>query len=224
MITQDNFDLEYRDPVEEAMIRSFVCREMSRQIHRYIKGMHGSKQQMLRFEENLKNLSLEDQETAIAQYIDLNRKAIKGLDMKIVLARSMANYCDTFSYLVKLVNDKRRMVKYLNLINNIYIRFHEVFEENGKFGIRDYKSNIIIRPQYDFLRTCYVYVDNLQPIPIIAQKEGLMGLILPDGKETEVVPFIYDSISLRDEPPYLEAKRKGRRVLLNIDGSKYTKE
>ena len=32
-----------------------------------------------------------------------------------------------------------------------------------------------------------------------------MGLILPDGKETVVADFIYDDISLRDEPPYFEA-------------------
>ncbi len=46
MITQDNFNQEYADPIEEQQIRHFVCIEMGRQIHRYIKAMHGSKQQM----------------------------------------------------------------------------------------------------------------------------------------------------------------------------------
>jgi len=114
MITQDNFNQEYADPIEEQQIRHFVCIEMGRQIHRYIKAMHGSKQQMLRFEEHLKDLPMKEKEAAIARYIDLNRKVIKGLDMKIVLARAMANYSDTFDYLVTLVNDKRKMVKYLN--------------------------------------------------------------------------------------------------------------
>ena len=117
MITQDNFNQEYADPIEEQQIRHFVCIEMGRQIHRYIKAMHGSKQQMLRFEEHLKDLPMKEKEAAIARYIDLNRKVIKGLDMKIVLARAMANYSDTFDYLVTLVNDKRKMVKYLNLID-----------------------------------------------------------------------------------------------------------
>ena len=117
MITQDNFNQEYADPIEEQQIRHFVCIEMGRQIHRYIKAMHGSKQQMLRFEEHLKDLPMKEKEAAIARYIDLNRKAIKGLDMKIVLARAMANYSDTFEYLVTLVNDKRKMVKYLKLSN-----------------------------------------------------------------------------------------------------------
>ncbi len=66
MITQDNFNTEFADPIEERQIRLFACREMSRQIHRYIKGMRGSKQQMLRFEESLKDLPLEEKEKAIA--------------------------------------------------------------------------------------------------------------------------------------------------------------
>ena len=33
MITQDNFDTDFRDPVEEYQIDKFVCDEMSRQLH-----------------------------------------------------------------------------------------------------------------------------------------------------------------------------------------------
>ena len=195
MITIDNFNQEYTDPIEEQRIRHFVCMEMGRRIHRYIKAMRGSKQQMLRFEEHLKDLSLEEKEAAIAHYIDLNRKVIKGLDMKIVLARAMANYSDTFAYLITLVNDKRKMVRYLNLIR-----------------------------EYEFLRTCYVYVDDLRTMPLIAQLDGKLGLILPNGKDTIVAPFIYDSISLRDEPPYFEARIGDREVLLDTDGKEYPKD
>ena len=218
MITQDNFNQEYADPIEEQQIRHFVCIEMGRQIHRYIKAMHGSKQQMLRFEEHLKDLPLCEKEAAIARYIDLNRKAIKGLDMKIVLARAMANYSDTFDYLVTLVNDKRKMVRYLNLIREIYIQYHEVIERKGKFGILDHRGRTLVEPKYDFLRTCYVYVDDLRTMPVIAQLDGKLGLILPDGKNTVVAPFDYDSISLRDDPPYFEARIGKRKVLLTTDG------
>ena len=55
MITPDNFNQEYSDPIEEQQIRHFVCLEMGRRIHRYIKAMRGSKLQMLRFEEQLKD-------------------------------------------------------------------------------------------------------------------------------------------------------------------------
>ena len=222
MITPDNFNQEYSDPIEEQQIRHFVCLEMGRRIHRYIKAMRGSKLQMLRFEEQLKDLPLHEKETAIARYIDLNRKVIKGLDMKIVLARAMANYSDTFSYLVTLVNDKRKMVHYLNLINKIYIQYHEVIEQNGKFGMLDCNGKTLVEPQYEFLRTRYVYVDDLRTMPVIAQLNGKLGLILPDGKGTIVAPFIYSSITLRDEPPYFEAKKGRKKILLDTDGKEYT--
>lgn len=204
-ITQENFEETYVDSIELERIDKFVCDEMARQIHRYIKAMKGSKTIMLKFEEQLATLTVEEKEEAIARYIDLNRKVLSGLDFKVVLARAMANYCDTFAYLIELVNNKRKMVFYLNRIRDKYEQYHEVFEENGHFGIKDHKGNVLIPAHYDFLRTPYVYVDDLRTLPVIAQRDGKMGLILPDGKETMVADFIYDDISLRDEPPYFEA-------------------
>lgn len=204
-ITQENFEETYVDSIELERIDKFVCDEMARQIHRYIKAMKGSKTIMLKFEEQLATMTVEEKEEAIARYIDLNRKVLSGLDFKVVLARAMANYCDTFAYLVELVNNKRKMVFYLNRIRDKYEQYHEVFEENGHFGIKDHKGNVLIPAHYDFLRTPYVYVDDLRTLPVIAQRDGKMGLILPDGKETVVADFIYDDISLRDEPPYFEA-------------------
>ena len=213
-ITQENFEETYVDSIELERIDKFVCDEMARQIHRYIKAMKGSKTIMLKFEEQLATLTVEEKEKAIARYIDLNRKVLSGLDFKVVLARAMANYCDTFAYLIELVNNKRKMVFYLNRIREKYEQYHEVFEEDGRFGIKDHQGNILIPAHYDFLRTPYVYVDDLRTLPVIAQREGKMGLILPDGKETVVADFIYDDISLRDEPPYFEAWKGDEATLI----------
>ena len=213
-ITQENFEETYVDSIELERIDKFVCDEMARQIHRYIKAMKGSKTIMLKFEEQLATLTVEEKEKAIARYIDLNRKVLSGLDFKVVLARAMANYSDTFAYLVELVNNKRKMVFYLNRIRDKYEQYHEVFEENGHFGIKDHKGNVLIPAHYDFLRTPYVYVDDLRTLPVIAQRDGKMGLILPDGKETVVADFIYDDISLRDEPPYFEAWKGDEATLI----------
>lgn len=138
-ITQENFEDTYVDSIELERIDKFVCDEMARQIHRYIKAMKGSKTIMLKFEEQLATLTVPEKEKAIARYIDLNRKVISGLDFKVVLARAMANYSDTFAYLVELVNNKRKMVFYLNRIREKYEQYHEVYEENGKFGIKDHR-------------------------------------------------------------------------------------
>ena len=213
-ITQENFEETYVDSIELERIDKFVCDEMARQIHRYIKAMKGSKTIMLKFEEQLATLTVEQKEKAIARYIDLNRKVLSGLDFKVVLARAMANYSDTFAYLIELVNNKRKMVFYLNRIREKYEQSHEVFEEDGRFGIKDHQGNILIPAHYDFLRTPYVYVDDLRTLPVIAQRDGKMGLILPDGKETVVADFIYDDISLRDEPPYFEAWKGDEATLI----------
>ena len=57
-ITQENFDDRYVDSIEVQQIDKFVCDEMSRQIHRYIKGMSGTKRMMERFEQQLSQLSV----------------------------------------------------------------------------------------------------------------------------------------------------------------------
>lgn len=204
----------YSDPIEQSEIDKFVCWEMGRQIHRYIKAMHGSLGMMHRFEKQLETLSIPDREVAIARYIDLNRKVVSGLDLKVVLARAMANYCDTYEYLLDMLKDEKKFKFYLDRIQDKYFQFHQVFEQDGKFGMKDCHGNIIIKPDYEFLRTCYVYVDDLRTMPVIAQKDGKMGLILPDGKETVVAPFKYDDISLRDEPPYFEATIGKKKELL----------
>lgn len=217
-ITPENFDDVFIDEIEIRQIDKFVCGEMGRQIHRYIKGMRGTKTMMENFEKAISTLSVPEKEVAIARYIDLNRKVLSGLDFKIILARSIANYCDTFDYMLTMINDKRRMAFYLDRIKSKYVRYHVVYEENGKYGMKDYEGNVIVKPEYDFLRTCYVYVDDLIMMPVIAEKDGKLGLILPDGINTVVADFIYDDIYLRDEYPYFEAKKGRKKVLLNEKG------
>ena len=217
-ITPENFDDVFIDEIEIRQIDKFVCAEMGRQIHRYIKGMRGTKTMMENFEKAISTLSVPEKEVAIARYIDLNRKVLSGLDFKIILARSIANYCDTFDYMLTMINDKRRMAFYFDRIKSKYVRYHVVYEVNGKYGMKDYEGNVIVKPEYDFLRTCYVYVDDLVMMPVIAEKDGKLGLILPDGINTVVADFIYDDIYFRDEYPYFEAKKGRKKVLLNEKG------
>ena len=115
-ITQDNFDMEYQDVIEIERIDKFVSDEMDRQMHRYIKAYHGSKEIMDKFIQRLKGMTVEQKEEAIAAYIDINRKAVSGLDLQIVLARAMANYCDTYFYFKKMLADKKKFDFYLNRI------------------------------------------------------------------------------------------------------------
>lgn len=218
-VTQEKLIKDYADPIEQQEIDKFICSEMGRQIHRYIKGMSGSKAAMLLFEEKLSTLTVPEKEQAIAHYIDLNRKALDGLDFKMILARSVANYCDTYQYMLEFINDRRKMVYYYRRMKEKYVRYHEVYEENDKFGMKDYQGNILIPAEYDFLRTCYVYVDDLSLMPVMAEKNGKMGLVLPDGKNTIVADFVYQDISLRDEYPYFEAVKDGVEGYIDKEGN-----
>ena len=221
-ITEANFDAQYIDSIEIERIDKFVCDEMDRQIHRYIKAMHGSKQVMDLFVSQLKGMDIAAKEQAIAHYIDFNRKVLNGLDLKIVLVRAFANYCDTLYFFDKLYRDDQKFLFYIKRIREKYLSFHEVFEENGKFGIKDAKGKILVHPRYDFLRRVFAYIDDLSPIPIIAQKDGKFGLILPDGNDTVVGDFIYDDISLRDEPPFFEASIGKETIWLNNQGKVFS--
>lgn len=194
----------FREEIEIQQIDKFFCDEIGRQIHRYIKAMHGSLVMLNKFEAKVRTLSIPERERAIAMYIDLNRKVIKDLDWRMLVARSIANYCDSYGYFLEMVNDDATIRFYEARMKEKYIRFHEVFEENGKYGIRDHEGNVLVSASYDFLRTPYIYVDDLMTMPIIAEKNGKLGLVLPDRKDTVVVPFEYDNISLRDEEPWFE--------------------
>lgn len=216
--TPEKLIQDYADPIEQQEIDKFVCSEMGRQIHRYIKGMSGTKQAMLKFEERLKTLTVPEKEKAIAKYIDLNRKALDGLDLKMILVRSVANYCDTFQYMLDFINDKRKMILYYQRMKAKYIQYHEVVEQGGKLGMKDHNGDWMLSPVYDFLRTCYIYNDDLTVMPVIAEKDGKMGLVIPDGKDTVAADFLYDEICLRDEYPYFEAVLNGETGYIYRNG------
>ncbi len=199
----------FREEIETRQIDKFFCDEMGRQVHRYIKAMHGSLAMLEKFEARLRQLDIPEREKALALYIDLNRKVIKDLDWRMLISRAMANFCDSYGYFRDMVQDEETMNFYVERMQEKYIRFHEVMERNNKYGIKDHEGNMILQPVYDFLRTPYVYVDDLRTMPIIAEKNGKMGLVLPDYHDTVVVPFDYDDISLRDEEPWFELTKQG---------------
>ena len=201
----------FRDEIEVRQIDKFFCAEMGRQIHRYIKAMHGSLAMMEKFELRLQQLDIPEREEAIARYIDLNRKVVASLDWRMLLARSIANYCDSYPYFFSMLSDESTLKFYIKRMKEKYIRYHQIFEKDGKFGIKDHEGNILLNALYDFLRTPYVYV--MTTMPIIAEKNGKMGLVLPDGNDTIVVPFEYDDISLRDSEPWFELTKSGQTTL-----------
>ena len=202
----------FREEIEVKQIDKFFCNEMSRQIHRYIKA-RGSMGMLEKIEKQIETLSIPRREKAMARYIDRNRKVIENLDWRMLIARAMANFCDSYSYFMKMIADEDTMKFYEDRMKEKYIRLHTVYEENGKYGLKDWDGTIILPADYDFLRTPFVYVDDLLSMPVIAEKNGKMGLVMPDGHETIVLPFEYDDISLREEEPWFELTKDGKTTL-----------
>lgn len=202
----------FRDEIEITQIEKFFCNEMGRQIHRYIKA-HGSMTMLESVEKRLDVLPVPEREHVMTRYIDRNRRLVENMDWRMLVARSMANYCDSYDYFEKMVADKDTMAFYVDRFKKIYLRFHKIVEKDGKYGMVEYDGRVLLHPQYDFLRTPYVYVDDLLSMPVIAEKGGKMGLVMPDGKDTVVLPFEYDDISLRDEAPWFELTQGKKTVL-----------
>lgn len=202
----------FRDEIEITQIEKFFCNEMGQQIHRYIKA-HGSMTMLESVEKRLDVLPVPEREHVMTRYIDRNRRLVENMDWRMLVARSMANYCDSYDYFEKMVADKDTMAFYVDRFKKIYLRFHKIVEKDGKYGMVEYDGRVLLHPQYDFLRTPYVYVDDLLSMPVIAEKGGKMGLVMPDGKDTVVLPFEYDDISLRDEAPWFELTQGKKTVL-----------
>lgn len=206
----------FRDEIEIQQIDKFFAGEMGRQIHRYIKA-RGSVSMLEKVEKQVEKLSIPKREKAMARYIDRNRKVITNLDWEMLVARSMANYCDSFNYFHSMIADKDTLQFYVDRMKDKYIRLHDVYEENGKYGLKDWDGTVTLPAEYDFLRTPFVYVDDLLSMPVIAEKGGKMGLVMPDGTGTIVLPFEYDDISLRDEDPYFELTKDGKTTLWSLN-------
>lgn len=202
----------FRDEIEITQIEKFFCNEMGRQIHRYIKA-HGSMSMLESVEKRLDVLPVPQREHIMTRYIDRNRHLVENMDWRMLVARSMANFCDSYDYFEKMVADKDTMAFYVDRFKSIYLRFHKIVEKDGKYGMVEYDGRVLLHPQYDFLRTPYVYVDDLLSMPVIAEKDGKMGLVMPDGKDTVVLPFEYDDISLRDEAPWFELTKDKKTTL-----------
>lgn len=202
----------FRDEIEITQIEKFFCNEMGRQIHRYIKA-HGSMTMLESVEKRLDVLSVPEREHIMTRYIDRNRRLVENMDWRMLVARSMANFCDSYDYFEQMIADKDTMTFYVERFKGIYLRFHKIVDQDGKYGMVEYDGRVLLHPQYDFLRTPYVYVDDLLSMPVIAEKNGKMGLVMPDGKDTVVVPFEYDDISLRDEAPWFELTKGNKTTL-----------
>ena len=103
--------------------------------------------------------------------------------------------------------------------------FSKVFTgENGKMGVKLSNGKVVIPALYDEI--AYTYHDYIAAKrPYVAIKDGKHGLVRPDGKGTELTPFVYEIIAAVPEIPnhFLYKKEKGERFgIMAMDGREIT--
>lgn len=103
--------------------------------------------------------------------------------------------------------------------------FSEVFTaENGKKGVKLSDGKVVIPALYDEI--AYTYHDYIAAKrPYVAIKDDKFGLVRPDGKGTELTPFVYETIASVPEIPnhFLYKKENGNRFgIMAMDGREVT--
>jgi hypothetical protein len=68
----------------------------------------------------------------------------------------------------------------------------QVYEENGRFGVKDVCDNVLIPAQYDNISPTFIKKCSGGVIPVTNQ--GKMALVALDGKGTQLTSFEYDYI------------------------------
>ena len=89
--------------------------------------------------------------------------------------------------------------------------FTEVFVgENGKRGVKGFDGSIIVPANYDEI--AYTYGRRVpKDYPYVAIRDGKMGLVVPDGKGTELTAFVYDYIGMTSPNGCLFYKKDGSK-------------
>lgn len=93
----------------------------------------------------------------------------------------------------------------------------EIYEENGKFGVKDVIGEVLVPAIYDSIEDNHNDWDRFYPVP--ASLNGKMALVASDGKGTPCTEFIYDSISY-DEGFYFMEK-DGKCGFADLNGYIY---
>ena len=90
-----------------------------------------------------------------------------------------------------------------------------IVEENGCEKLVNIKDEVLVPPLYEHLGECCGRV-NKKDFPVSAMRDGLWGLVLPDGKGTVVANFEFDTIERFDR--MFVVSKSGRKGVVDRKG------
>ena len=104
-------------------------------------------------------------------------------------------------------------------LNEKYNFFDQVFEENGKQGVKDITGKVLVPALFsDFCET-YHY-DALRGKPLGALNEqGKCALVTTDGTGTTLTPFEYDAIHISAYDNYYISRQGDKRGVIQPNGT-----
>ena len=91
----------------------------------------------------------------------------------------------------------------------------QIFEENGKKGVKDAAGEVLIPAIYD--EVCYTFMDFCTPFAVPVIKDGKFAFAAHNGEGTLVSDFEYDDIVYTPECCYVIVK-DGKKGLAGEDG------
>ena len=98
-----------------------------------------------------------------------------------------------------------------------YDWFDTLFEENGKFGLKDLKGEVIVPAKYDGFPERYHFIYT-HDVPRVALLHGKACLVKADGSGEELTPLDYDAISYMIILPYFQVKKGDKLGIIGTDG------
>lgn len=100
---------------------------------------------------------------------------------------------------------------------NKYDLMTKVYEENGKFGVKDATGQVMVPAIYDSIE--YTHGDWYRSYPVPASLNGKMALVASDGNGTPCTEFEYDLICY--ESGYYFLEKGGKCGFADLDGYIY---
>lgn len=107
--------------------------------------------------------------------------------------------------------------KWCQAFEDKYDLMTKVYEENGKFGVKDATGQVMVPAIYDSIE--YTHDDMCRSFPVPASLNGKMALVASDGKGTPCTDFEFDSISCQYGYYFLE--KDGKYGFADLDGYIY---
>ena len=106
-------------------------------------------------------------------------------------------------------------------LKNTYDLSDQIFEENGKKGLKNITGTILLPAIYNDIKACF----NYSPAPHVAipvsNESGKYALVQSDGKGTPITPFIYDDIDLLDYSNFYLAKKDQKYAVFTCRGKEF---